>query len=418
MNINTQVAEEFVTYTETLSAGQNAATRRFVREFLSQSTRRRSVLLSEVARGLEESCRLLYSEKRLSRRLAAETFDEASLRRKFVRQMRAAVPSMPGRTVVAVDGTDFAKPRAREGRMPGLRYVWDGSRGETGLGYSAFGVASVGPSGGIVPLALEVEEPDRQEAKTAFFRRVVRSVSAAIPASALFVLDRGFDGRYWYESLASLGVNWAVRLKKNAGAGGRRRLYTTTGICSVDDAFVSCAGSEFEYAPLSRRRRKRPRRGKIRFSAGYSLPDYVGGAPRVPAKAKPLSVIFITGPHVGADGLTLLTNEQVRTQQHAAEIAESYRRRWVIEEGFRFIKQHWGLENFRPLTMRGIRRLVLLTLAAFGFLSHLRHHRPRLARRLQESSRAFGPVPGFCYYRLGDAVGAAMDPSTLREVAA
>ena len=94
MRLEEETAEQFSAYVDQLAIGQSAPTRRFIREFLSQSTRRRSVMLSEIARGLDEPCKLLYSEKRLSRRLSSNRFDDRAFHRNFIDVMAPAVPSM------------------------------------------------------------------------------------------------------------------------------------------------------------------------------------------------------------------------------------------------------------------------------------------------------------------------------------
>ena len=130
-----------------------------------------------------------------------------------------------------------------------------------------------------------------------------------------------------------------------------------------------------------------------------------------------MSVVFVREKKNPKLAVTLFTNERVESAEHATEIAEAYRRRWVLEEVFRLVKQHWGLENLRALSLKGIRRTVMLALTAMGFLTQLRFGHKRLARALQNSSRGFGAVPDFCYYRLADAVGLALCPEELRRAA-
>jgi hypothetical protein len=76
---------------------------------------------------------------------------------------------------------------------------------------------------------------------------------------------------------------------------------------------------------------------------------------------------------VGAVGKPwyLLTDWAVTDAESAVRIFRYYRRRWAVEDTFKFIKTSFGIEEVQMLSFEAIRRLVAYGWAAAGFLFHL-----------------------------------------------
>ncbi len=90
--------------------------------------------------------------------------------------------------------------------------------------------------------------------------------------------------------------------------------------------------------------------------------------------------------------------------------------RWGVEEAHRYVKQAFGLENLRALTWRGLNRLVLLAMLAYGCLATIVHTERRLAETLARDAKAFGPVPTYLFYRLLEVVQTTLAPWRVRRV--
>jgi hypothetical protein len=67
----------------------------------------------------------------------------------------------------------------------------------------------------------------------------------------------------------------------------------------------------------------------------------------------------------------LLTDWAVTDAQSAVRIFWFYRRRWAVEDTFKFIKTSFGIEEVQMLSFEAVRRLVAYGWAAAGFLFHL-----------------------------------------------
>ena len=110
-----------------------------------------TTVVSRIARELDEDILLKKTEERLSRHLLDEGL-AAMVQGAVLAQGAACVQED---TVVSIDPSDIQKPYAREGGMPLLAKVWDGSRSRVGdnLGYNlCFATATPSMSRRIVPL--------------------------------------------------------------------------------------------------------------------------------------------------------------------------------------------------------------------------------------------------------------------------
>jgi hypothetical protein len=67
----------------------------------------------------------------------------------------------------------------------------------------------------------------------------------------------------------------------------------------------------------------------------------------------------------------LLTDWPVTTEAEALRVFRFYRRRWAVEDTFKFIKTCFGAEEVQMLHLEAIRRLVAYAWVAAGFLFHL-----------------------------------------------
>jgi hypothetical protein len=67
----------------------------------------------------------------------------------------------------------------------------------------------------------------------------------------------------------------------------------------------------------------------------------------------------------------LLTDWSVTDADSALRIFRFYRRRWSVEDTFKFIKTSFGIEEVQMLSFEAVRRLVAYGWVAAGFLFHL-----------------------------------------------
>jgi len=90
-------------------------------------------------------------------------------------------------------------------------------------------------------------------------------------------------------------------------------------------------------------------------------------------KSRTKPVWLVRAKVVGAVGKPwyLLTDWPVTDAESAVRIFRFYRRRWAVEDTFKFIKTSFGIEEVQMLSFAAIRRLVAYGWVAAGFLFHL-----------------------------------------------
>lgn len=90
-------------------------------------------------------------------------------------------------------------------------------------------------------------------------------------------------------------------------------------------------------------------------------------------KGRTKPVWLVRAKVVGAVGKPwyLLTDWPVNDADSAMRIFRFYRRRWSVEDAFKFIKTSFGIEEVQMLSFEAVRRLVAYGWVAAGFLFHL-----------------------------------------------
>lgn len=405
------IARRFDNYVETLGAGLYRPCARFLREAVFGLLSRRSVMLSDVGRSLNEPMKLIYSEKRLSRNLCTDRFDDHAVERDYVDIVKPLFKKGPA-PVVAVDLTDIRKWYSKA--QPYLHGIWDGSRHEQGIGYEVVTCEAVGDGAKRMPLCMRMFSPAAPDYRSQN-EEVLAAVDHArqmVPEESVFVFDRGFDSRRFFAALNSRRMLWVIRtgsIRKGnnrpasaPGGKNKNRVVWANGVrCTVDEVPKM-------YPSNARYTLKRGRHTNFGLSwvttVGVGVQTASGHVPNRPGPEH-YSIVIIHGTGKKGDkSLVMLTNITVHGEAEARMVADSYFKRWGAEVAHRFEKQAFDLENVRALTWRGLKRIVLLVMLAYGFLALLEHKARKQVAERAERFRAFGPVPEYFYYRLLEGI--------------
>lgn len=81
-------------------------------------------------------------------------------------------------------------------------------------------------------------------------------------------------------------------------------------------------------------------------------------APGDKSRTKPVCIVKVEVERATSDPWYLLTDWPVTTEAEALRIFRFYRRRWSVEDTFKFIKTCFGIEEVQMLHLEAIRRLV------------------------------------------------------------
>lgn len=108
----------------------------------------------------------------------------------------------------------------------------------------------------------------------------------------------------------------------------------------------------------------------------------------------------------GEKPLMLLTNVKVESLG-VMRVLEIYLTRWKCEEGYRFIKQVYNLEDIRVLSYRALRNMVVLVQAVFYFVSVELGKKLKLnilLKKIFEKAKRFFEIPEFKQYAIADGI--------------
>lgn len=375
----------------------------------------RSPMLSEIGRSLEETDkdgdprRLIHIEKRLSKGLNSDRLDDAAIQTRHLEMAARWTKRDNGAGVVcAVDYTDLAKPYADlDTGMEGVGRCWNGSDHETGIGYPVVQVeADLGDVQ--VPVILHpfsYDEIAKSSQNTVFLEQIAKAAPYVGPL-AWWTADRGFDNPRFFAGLDALHLRWIVRLQY--GIQSQRDLFVADGRClSVEQASLEVIPRYKTEIKAGRKRAKGSGKKTITLEIG-SRKVFMSDQKKNPSATGPARTLIVVWGF-GKKPLAFLVSEHLEGKAAILEAAKAYGRRWKCEEATRAMKDSrgWGvrLEDVRALTLRGIRRLALLTVILYAFLATLRSLSPALMARAMELVSAFGALPPDPRYRLFRGLG-------------
>lgn len=230
-----------------------------------------------------------------------------------------------------VDETDVERWYAK--KIEGIQVTWNGSAKRPGRGYNLLSVVGKDEEDRLTPVILE-----RFEEKGFGRENVIKKyIEAHGPDhGACWIADRGWDDGKIFKFMIENHQEFLIRLDgKKTG-----RLLEMHGPEGVETWTVSrlCEGM-----------------GKVAYRRVF-----------LPKRKEMLTLIQYH--HGKKEPLYLLTTKTPKTQIEAEKIAREYLGRWDIENYFRFVKQHFYLEDLMLQNIDRVDSMLQLVLIASSFL--------------------------------------------------
>lgn len=362
--------------------------RRFVGEALYGIVTRKSLRLSEIARSLNESIRLIKTENRLSRQAARPGL--AKKIERFV--LSQSAHRVCKDTLLVLDPSDIIKPYAE--KMEHLARVRDGSEGGYGNGYWLCQVAAVECGGHeITPLVnrLWSQAAPGHLSENNEILKCIDAVSEYTGSNGIWVIDRGGDRMSLFEQMIPKKQRFLIRL-----VGNRHLIFQGKRILAEELA-TQC---QTKYIDNVTKQRPDGSERNIELCYGMcpvTLPGF---------ETTPLCLVVLYG--FGDKPLLILTTEPLKNSRKSLSWAiEAYLTRWRIEDTLRFSKQTYALEDVRVLGYESLRNMMALTLLAMSFTMLWLDRREKLAvltrHALTAAKRLFG-IADFRYYAIADGL--------------
>lgn len=351
-NLSNTIVAELKDYTQilTLSPDIPKPVKRFIGQVLYGLLKNRSVMLSRIALALDEEQKLLYTEQRLSYHITNRRWDPMSAHSLY---MNFAAGRISETTVLSLDMGDIAKPKARA--MPGLALIWDGSRHEVAKGYPLVEIEAIGADGKHLPLYMELISTRKSSYVSQNYQidMAVNLAVSHIGTKGVWVMDRGFDDEKRFSFFDELKCKWVIRARgdRRVERAGQPHLKAR----AISD-WAKHLNPAFNFSVQSG--------GRTKCFKGDFMPVCL------PGKADTVYTLVVVWGS-GKKPWYLMTSLPVESFKDFMFVAMAYIRRWGVEDAARVIKQSFDLENIRLLTFDGLRKMVWLTLWAYGFVCAL-----------------------------------------------
>jgi len=289
------------------SIGRNLTTPqvRAVKELLVGLLQNSTSILNHLNRGT--GIRIGKQSERYRRHL--EMIDIAALVEKHIFR---TLPEVEEDTIIAYDLGDIAKPHAK--KMEGVHPIFDGSERESSRGYELHGVSIHNQ-----PVVMELHDADSKFLPQVR-EEIIGRLTERIGTKGIWVYDRGNDDEKLFSSHIRRKQRFIVRLKKN-----RNLVHKQSGMMQKVEDFLP--GIYDVRLP------------KHRWKYTLVVHEHI----EENQEQKPIRVL-VRGVKV----------------EKAEEIIEKYLCRWDIENLYKQMKEKFGLEEIRLLSLRKVKNLLAL----------------------------------------------------------
>lgn len=219
------------------------------------------------------------------------------------------LPPLKKNTVIAYDLGDIAKPHAK--KMEGVHEIFDGSERKGSRGYELHGVSIHNQ-----PVVTEIHDAERKtlnQVREEVIDRVVQKVGT----QGIWVYDRGNDDKKLFASNVRRKLRFVIRLKKN-----RKLIHHRSGMTQTVEDFLPGV---------------------------YDV--------RVPGQRWIYTLVVYEHVEEKAPIRVLVRRVEVRK---AKKIVDTYLLRWDIENLYKQMKEKFGLEKIRLLSLKKVKNLLAL----------------------------------------------------------
>lgn len=346
-----EVKRDLVTFSKKISEGLNKSTSKFVMDIEYGLSKSRSVLLSNIARSLEETIDLDNTIERLSDNLVLlKDSEKEIIKKNYLEEIR---DKFAEEAIAVFDDSDISKRYGK--KFEDLDRVVDASspNNEVVNGYHVCeAVILTNKEKQPISVYSEIYSCRSKEfiSKNKYTFESIDAVRNVLKRKCNMVFDRGYDDNKIIDYVDKNGDYFVIRMedrrnflfkgkKKNCHEMAIRRKGKIKMVLWFDD--------------------------KEEHEVSVSHTKVV-----LPFNKKEYELIFIYGLDE-EHPMVLLTNRSIHSKEDVIKVVRLYFYRWRIEEYFRSKKQEYDFENIRVRTLKAINNLNLLLTIHMGHLSML-----------------------------------------------
>jgi len=346
-----EVKRDLVTFSKKISEGLNKSTNKFVMDIEYGLSKSRSVLLSNIARSLEETIDLDNTIERLSDNLVLlKDSEKEIIKKNYLEEIR---DKFAEEAIAVFDDSDISKRYGK--KFEDLDRVVDASspNNEVVNGYHVCeAVILTNKEKQPISVYSEIYSCRSKEfiSKNKYTFESIDAVRNVLKRKCNMVFDRGYDDNKIIDYVDNNGDYFVIRMedKRNFLFKGKKK---------------NCHEMAIR------------RKGKIKMVLWFvDKEEHEVSVSHtkvvLPFNKKEYELIFVYGLDE-EHPMVLLTNRSIHSKEDVIKVVRLYFYRWRIEEYFRSKKQEYDFENIRVRTLKAINNLNLLLTIHMGHLSML-----------------------------------------------
>lgn len=346
-----EMKREIVNFSKKVSNGLNKSTSKFVMDIEYGLAKRKSCLISEIARGLDESIKLKNTIERLCDNLINLTDEESKIiEDNYINEVKYLFDE---EGIAIFDDSDIAKRYGK--KFEDLDLVMDASDPDKKIvnGYHVCEAVAL-TKNKLQPISLYSKiyscKSNGFISKNKYTMESIDKVISVFNRRINMIFDRGYDDNKIIDYVDKSKNYFVIRMddKRNFLFKGKKK---------------NC------YQEAIRRK------GKIKMELWFDDDEkhevYVSHTKvTLPYNKKDYELVIVYGLSEERP-LILLTNRSIHSKEDVIKVVRLYFYRWRVEEYFRAKKQEYKFENMRVRTLKAMNNLNLLLNIHLGHIGIL-----------------------------------------------
>ena len=347
-----EMKRDILNFSKKLSEGVNKSTSKFVMDMQYGLAKGGSVLISNIARSLDENIKLNYTIDRLCDNLVNLYQEEKEMIwNNYLNEVSKNIDKE--NAVVLFDDSDINKEYSK--KLEDLDRIIDASSQDKKIvnGYHVC-EATVLTKNEKQPISIYSKiyscKSKNFISKNTYTLESIKSTEKLIGKNFIGIFDRGYDDNKIFKYMSNNNHKFIIRLD--------------------DERTLLFKGKKRSVKEVSN-----SRKGKISYKALFSeneeyelMLSYTKAI--LPANKKEYTLVIVHG--LGEEKpMKILTNIEIKEKEDVIKIVRLYLSRWRIEEHFRGKKQEYDFENMRVRTLESMNNLNMMLTVHLGHIAIL-----------------------------------------------
>jgi len=393
--LSQQLKRGLLNFSDKICKGLSLPKFNFISDMLLGLMISQNIMLSKIARSLNEDIKLKKTIERLSRNLT--NFNKRDeLIENYMNEIKSSVDED---TIFSLDPGDIEKKYSR--KQEGLCKIWDASENKSKRGYKLVEVVALTHKTKLpVPVYTNLYSSQEDDSGTVTEEnlKALKHIGNNFGNVGIRVMDRAFDDVKIYKHCLKNEQKFITRAKSNRNVIYKNKIWNIEDLANQFKGKINLPHTD-----------KYGKKHTLRiWHIQVELPEVEG---------ETFTLIIVHGyDKKQPEPCLLLTNMDGNGKKKSQRILKSYLLRWRVEEYYRFKKVQFGLENIRVLSLESLKTLNLLVSMLTGWLSLLSAKRGEslLLERVWECAKRIYKIPKFTLYATADGIFEVFSKTRIR----